>query len=153
MSWRRRKLTGLLRELRARLQQEGLSSRISLSPGTFRQSYNLWLQDWKLWAFGELIDELVVQNYAYSVKGFERDLDQPALRKAREWNLPIQIGVLAGFGNRTTSTSDLKAKVRLARDRGFGVIFFYWEGLWGRHVPEQQRFQRFQDLKGLGSQP
>ena len=152
MSWRRRKLTELLRELRSRLQKEGLSRRISLSPGPFRQSYNLWLQDWKLWAFGELIDELVVQNYAYSVKGFERDLDQPALRKAREWKLPIQIGILAGFGKRTTSTADLQAKVRLARDRGYGVIFFYWEGLWGRHVPEQQRIQRFRDLQSLGSQ-
>ena len=153
MSWRRRKLTQLLRDLRSRLQQDGLPSRISLSPGPFRQSYNLWLQDWKLWAFGELIDELVVQNYAYSVKGFARDLDQPALLKAREWKLPIQIGILAGFGQRTTSTADLQAKVRLARDRGFGVIFFYWEGLWGRHVPEHQRIQRFRDLQKLGSQP
>ena len=153
MSWRRRQLTGLLRELRLRLKQEGLSARISLSPGPFRQAYNLWLQDWKLWAFGELIDELVVQNYAYSVEGFQRDLDQPALRKAREWRMPIQIGILAGFGKRTTPMQDLREKVRLARDRGFGVIFFYWEGLWGSHVPEQQRLQRFRDFQELGSQP
>ena len=153
MSWRRRQLTGLLRELRLRLKQEGLSARISLSPGPFRQAYNLWLQDWKLWAFGELIDELVVQNYAYSVEGFQQDLDQPALRKAREWRMPIQIGILAGFGKRTTPMQDLREKVRLARDRGFGVIFFYWEGLWGSHVPEQQRLQRFRDFQELGSQP
>ena len=100
-----------------------------------------------------MIDELAVQNYAYSVKGFERDLDQPALRKAREWNIPIQIGILAGFGKRTTSTADLQAKVCLARNRGYGVIFFYWEGLWGRRVPEQQRIQCFRDLQSLGSQP
>ena len=151
MSWRRRQLTALLRKLRLRLKQEGLSTRISLSPGPFRQSYNLWLQDWKLWAFGDLIDELVVQNYAYSIEGFERDLDQPALRKAREWDLPIQIGVLAGFGERTTPIAELQEKVRLARDRGFGVIFFYWEGLWGQHVPEQQRIQRRRDFQALGS--
>ena len=94
---------------------------------------------------GELIDELVVQNYAYSVKGFERDLDQPALRKAREWNLPIQIGILAGFGKRTTSTADLQAKVRLARDRGYGVIFFYWEGLWGMHSGKEGSAYRRKD--------
>lgn len=87
------------------------------------------------------------------MKGFERDLNQPALRKAREWKLPIQIGILAGFGQHTTSVADLQAKLRLAHDRGFGVIFFYWKGLWGRHVPENQRIQRFRDLQQLGSQP
>ena len=150
MSWRRRQLTALLRDLRDRLEQEGLSTKISLSPGPFRQAYNLWLQDWELWALGALIDELVVQNYAYSVNGFARDLDQPALRKARDWRLPTHIGILAGFGKRTTSTGDLEQKVRLARARDYGVIFFYWEGLWGRHVPETQRQQRFQSFRQLG---
>ena len=133
MSWRRKKLTTLLRQLRARLKQEKLSVNISLSPGPFRQSYNLWLQDWELWAMGGLIEELVVQNYAYSVKGFARDLDQAALRKARRWRVPIQIGILAGFGKRTTSTQDLKQMIKLSRERGHGAIFFYWEGLCGTH--------------------
>ena len=62
MKWRRNQLTSLLRELRQRLKQEGLSTRISLSPGPFRSAYNLWLQDWELWALGGLIEELVVQN-------------------------------------------------------------------------------------------
>ena len=97
-----------------------------------------------------MIDELVVQNYAFSVNGFARDLDQPALRKARDWRIPTQIGILAGFGKRTTSTGDLEQKVRLARERGFGVIFFYWEGLWGRHVPETKRQQRFQSFQKFG---
>ena len=73
---------------------------------------------------GGLIDELVVQNYAHSVKGFARDLDQPALRKAREWRIPTQIGILAGFGPRTTAILVLREKVQLARDRGHGVVFF-----------------------------
>ena len=115
------------------------------------QACNLWLQDWELWALGELIDELVVQNYAYSVRGFERDLDQPALRKARAWKIPTQIGILAGFGKRTTSMADLEAKVRLARQRGHGVIFFYWEGLWGRHVSPQDRESRRRGFRELFS--
>ena len=133
MTWRRRKLTGLLRDLRIRLEQESLPVRISLSPGPFRFAYNDWLQDWELWAVGQLIDDLVVQNYAYSLRGYAKDLDQPALRKAREWGIPIQIGVLAGFGKRTTSMNVLKEKVRLANNRGYGVIYFFWEGLWGQH--------------------
>ena len=151
MNWRRKQLTGLLRELRTSLRQQSLPSKISLSPGPFRQAYNLWLQDWELWAMGELIDELVVQNYAYSVKGFARDLDQPALRKAREWRIPTQIGVLAGFGRRTTPMSALRQKVQLARAKGHGVIFFYWEGLWGKHVKPQDRKIRFNAFRQLGA--
>ena len=152
MTWRRRKLTGLLRNLRERLEQESLPVRISLSPGPFRFAYNNWLQDWELWAVGELIDDLVVQNYAYSLKGYAKDLDQPALRKAREWGLPIQIGVLAGFGKRTTSMDVLKEKARLANDRGFGVIYFYWEGLWGKHSGSEGSEFRQEAFRQMGSQ-
>ncbi|MEB3351222.1 MAG: family 10 glycosylhydrolase [Cyanobacteriota bacterium] len=147
MRWRRQQLTGLLRELRTRLK--ALPGRrppvISLSPGPFRFAYNHWLQDWELWAVGGLVDDLVVQNYAYSVKGFAKDLDQPALVKAREWGLPVEIGILAGFGGRTPPMSILREKVRLAAERGHGVIYFYWEGLWGMHAgAEGQALRREQ---------
>lgn len=152
MTWRRRKLTGLLRELRIRLEKEALPVRISLSPGPFRFAYNHWLQDWELWAIGELIDDLVVQNYAYSLRGYAKDLDQPALRKAREWGMPVQIGVLAGFGKRTTSMDVLKEKVRLANDRGYGVIYFYWEGLWGKHSGSEGSQFRKDSFMKMGSE-
>ena len=152
MTWRRRKLTGLLRDLRIRLEQESLPVRVSLSPGPFRFAYNNWLQDWELWAVGQLIDDLVVQNYAYSLRGYAKDLDQPALRKAREWGIPIQIGVLAGFGKRTTSMDILKEKVRLANDRGYGVIYFYWEGLWGKHAGPEGAQYRQEVFKQMGNQ-
>ena len=137
MTWRRHQLTGLLRQLREELEKEDLPARISLSPGPFRFAYNLWLQDWELWAIGELIDDLVVQNYAYSLKGYAKDLQQPALRKARQWGLPVHIGILAGFGKRTTSMPVIKEKVRLAEELGHGVIYFYWEGLWGMHSGQE----------------
>jgi uncharacterized lipoprotein YddW (UPF0748 family) len=107
---------------------------ISLSPGPFRSAYNLWLQDWELWALGELIDDLVIQNYAYSLAGFAKDLNQPALVKAQGWGLPVEIGILAGFGGRTPPIDVLSEKVRLSLARGHGVIYFYWEGLWGLHA-------------------
>jgi hypothetical protein len=136
MRWRRQQLTSLLRELRARLQTVQGPRRlvISLSPGPFRFAYNQWLQDWELWALGGLIDDLVVQNYAYSITGFSRDLDQPALVKARTWGIPVEIGILAGFGARTPTMDTLSQKVQLAAQRGHGVIYFYWEGLWGTHA-------------------
>jgi uncharacterized membrane protein len=44
----------------------------------------------------------------------------------------VNIGVLAGFGGRTTSAEILRQKIQLSAERGFGVIYFYWEGLWGK---------------------
>lgn len=131
MRWRRHRLTDLLRELRRVLPRPTV---ISLSPGPFRSAYNLWLQDWELWALGALIDDLVVQNYAYSLAGFAKDLDQPALTKARGWGMPVEIGILAGFGGRTPAMPTVAEKVRLSFARGHGVIYFYWEGLWGQHA-------------------
>ena len=156
MRWRRQQLTGLLRELRQRLQQldgqgQSLSRRrvISLSPGPFRFAYNTWLQDWELWSLGGLVDELVVQNYAYSVAGFARDLQQPALLQAKQWGLPVDIGILAGFGGRASPMATVAETTRLALESGHGVIYFYWEGLWGVHAgPEAGELRRsgFRDL-------
>ncbi len=160
MRWRRQQLTSLLRDLRARIQEVSGSKRlvISLSPGPFRFAYNKWLQDWELWALGGLIDDLVVQNYAFSVKGFARDLDQPALIKARGWGIPVEIGLLAGFGGRTTDMAALGEKANLAWERGHGVIYFYWEGLWGQFAGSEGAAQRqllfrqlHQDLLGRGA--
>ncbi|QPN58053.1 family 10 glycosylhydrolase [Synechococcus sp. CBW1107] len=151
MTWRRQKLTGLLRDLRATMQKERSGAVISHSPGPFRFAYNHWLQDWEIWALGQLVDELVVQNYAYSVAGFTKDLDQAALVKARRWGMPVQIGVLAGFGGRSTSSEVLGKKVEQVARRGLGVIYFYWEGLWGAYGgPEGASARRssFQRLHG-----
>ncbi|WP_461557085.1 glycoside hydrolase family 10 protein [Synechococcus sp.] len=137
MTWRRQKLTGLLVELRQALQRSNGNGRISLSPGPFRFAYNKWLQDWEIWSVRRLVDELVVQNYAYSVRGFEQDLNQPALDRARSWGIPINIGVLAGFGGRSTDTNTLRKKIALSAERGFGVIYFYWEGLWGQYAGKE----------------
>ena len=150
MTWRRKQLSGLLRELRATLKRSGQGSPyVSLSPGPFRFAYNHWLQDWELWALGGLIDELVVQNYAYSLKGFERDLQQPALVKASSWGIPVEIGILSGFGGRTTPMPSLNEKVRLAAERGHGVIYFYWEGLWGLHAGAEGPNLRQQGFSAL----
>jgi uncharacterized lipoprotein YddW (UPF0748 family) len=154
MKWRRQQLTGLLRELRASLDQAsgGRRAVISLSPGPFRFAYNQWLQDWELWALGHLIDDLVVQNYAYSVRGFERDLNQPALVKARSWGMPVEIGILAGFGGRTPDMATLEEKVRLSAERGHGVIYFYWEGLWGRYAGAEGGAYRLEAFRQLHQQ-
>ena len=147
MRWRRDQLTSLMRELRSRLQQASTNKRlvISLSPGPFRSAFNEWLQDWELWALGGLIDDLVVQNYAYTMEGYANDLNQSALIKAHRWGVPVEIGVLAGLGSRTTDMATIAQKVQLAASRGHGVIYFFWEGLWGQYAgPEGGPYRQSQ---------
>jgi len=62
--------------------------------------------------------------------------------KASGWGMPVEIGILAGFGGRTPDMATLAEKVRLATARGHGVIYFYWEGLWGRHAGREGGAQR-----------
>jgi hypothetical protein len=46
----------------------------------------------------------------------------------------------------------LKEKVRLANDRGYGVIYFYWEGLWGVHSGKEGSVFRKDAFRRMGSQ-
>jgi hypothetical protein len=57
--------------------------------------------------------------------------------------------VLAGFGGRTPEMAILAEKVQLAAARGHGIIYFYWEGLWGQYAGlegAEYRRQMFQQL-------
>ncbi len=70
-------------------------------------------------AVGGLVD-LIVQNYAFSRKGFENDLNQPALVKASGWGMPVETGILAGFGGRTPDMATLAEKVGWRRPGATG---------------------------------
>ena len=61
----------------------------------------------------------------------------------------MEIGILAGFGARTTPLPDLSERVKLAAARGHGVIYFYWEGLWGSHAGPEGAALRREGLKRL----
>jgi len=37
-----------------------------------------------------------------------------------------------------------------SRKLDHGVVFFYWEGLWGMHVPQGDRQRRYGFLNALG---
>jgi hypothetical protein len=63
--------------------------------------------------------------------------------------MPVEIGILAGFGGRTPDMATLGEKVRLAATRGHGVIYFYWEGLWGLHAGKEGAAQRLAAFRQL----
>ena len=95
MKWRRNQLTSLLRELRNVSSRSGfqrISLCRSLSSGVQPVVAGLGAL-----GLGGLIEEL--RRTMPIPLGFRHDLDQPALRKARDWGIPSQIGVLAGLVN------------------------------------------------------
>jgi uncharacterized lipoprotein YddW (UPF0748 family) len=98
---------------------------------------------------GGLVDDLVVQNYAFSMEGFANDLNQAALIKAHSWGVPVEIGVLAGLGSRTTDMETIAEKVQLAASRGHGVIYFFWEGLWGKYAGSEGAAYRQSQFNAL----
>jgi hypothetical protein len=46
----------------------------------------------------------------------------------------------------------ISEKVRLAADRGHGVIYFFWEGLWGQFAGPEGGAYRLQAFQSLHSQ-
>ncbi|MFM7265071.1 MAG: hypothetical protein ACKOZW_05675, partial [Cyanobium sp.] len=65
---------------------------------------------------------------------------------------PVEIGILAGFGGRTPDMATLAEKVRLSAERGHGVIYFYWEGLWGRYAGPEGGAYRLEAFRQLHQQ-
>jgi hypothetical protein len=61
----------------------------------------------------------------------------------------VEIGILAGFGGRTPDMATLAQKTQLATSRGHGVIYFYWEGLWGQYAGPEGGEARKQGLGRL----
>jgi hypothetical protein len=45
--------------------------------------------------------------------------------------------------------ASLSEKVRLAAGRGHGVIYFYWEGLWGFHAGKEGAVYRRRAFRQL----
>jgi len=91
----------------------------------------------------------VVHNYAYYVKVYKRAPPQPPLTEASSRCTPFDIGILPHSRARTTPLPTLSEKVRLAAERGHGVIYFYWEGLWGQYAGPEGGEARKQDLGRL----
>ena len=55
----------------------------------------------RIWAVRGLVDELIVQNYAYSLKGFQNDLSQSAIHRAHEERGKAVVGFWSWlFGSR-----------------------------------------------------
>lgn len=129
MRWRANKLTAFMANLKQAVRQRKPNAIFSVSPNPYVTAYNSYLQDWPTWVKQNIADELIVQVYRQDTGSFVEQINRPEIREAQQ-KIPTGIGVLTGLRNKPVPIRLIQSKVQEARDRGFGVAFFFYESLW-----------------------
>lgn len=129
MRWRADKITAFMADLKQAVKQRKPNAIFSVSPNPYVTAYNSYLQDWPTWVKQNIADELIVQVYRQDTGSFVEQINRPEIREAQQ-KIPTGVGVLAGLRNKPVPIRLIRSKVQEARDRGFGVAFFFYESLW-----------------------
>jgi uncharacterized lipoprotein YddW (UPF0748 family) len=139
--WRADKITAYVEILFQQIKQHNPQAIISLSPNPQHFSLNSFLLDWHTWERKGLIEELIVQVYRDRNDSFIRELEQPEILAAKE-HIPVGIGVLSGLKGRPILWHKIHQQVKLARERQFaGISFFFYESLWNLATESPERRQ------------
>ena len=148
--WRADKITAYMENLVREIKLVNPDAIVSVSPNPQQFSLNSFLLDWQTWERKGLIEELIVQVYRPNLNSFMRELSQPELIAAQQ-NIPVSIGILSGLKGRPVMSGQIKQQVRTARDRNFGVSFFFYESLWNMALESPEA--RKEDLLTLFNEP
>ncbi|MBD2340149.1 glycoside hydrolase family 10 protein [Calothrix sp. FACHB-156] len=142
MRWRSEKLTDFMAAIYQAVKAVKPYAKISLSPNSQAFAYKYYLQNWEDWVKKGLVDELILQVYRDNKNSFIKELEQPAVEFARG-QIPVSIGISTGTLRDSVAIAQIKEQVKIARDRKFnGISFFYWESLWGYISPESPQRRR-----------
>lgn len=135
-AFRAGKITALLSSIvgAARAERPGLI--ISLSSNIYPWSLDNHLQDWPAWIRQGLADEFALQNYHV---GYPRYLSDMASYKRTDTAPAAKpytvMGILSGIKTRRVSALDIERRIVAAREKGFGVVFFFYGSLFDL-IPE-----------------
>lgn len=130
IKWRADKITEFMGRIHQRVKARKRNAIVALSPNSYKFAYENSLQDWDNWRQRGYVEELMLQVYRTDLQSFDNELLQPEIQAAR-MHIPVGVGVLTGLKNRPTPMSLVQEKIRIARDRGFsGVSFFFYETMW-----------------------
>lgn len=144
--WRADKITAFMTQLNQAVKQRKPNTIFSVSPNPYVTAYNTYLQDWLTWVRQGIVDELIVQVYRPDLPSFIDQITRPEIQEAQQ-KISTGIGVLTGLRNRPVPMPLIQSKVRVARDHGLGVSFFYYESLWNdAPEPITERQSKFQAL-------
>ena len=151
VEWRSQKITEYMAKLSQQIKAVKPQILVSISPNPQRFSKNCFLMDWQSWQQQGLIDQLVLQVYRNQLSDFQRELQKPEVRTAKQ-QIPVIIGILSGLKNSPLPMTQIQEQINFVRDEKFaGVSFFFYESLWnlGKESPEERQNQwksLFQEL-------
>ncbi|MBD2343777.1 glycoside hydrolase family 10 protein [Anabaena subtropica] len=144
--WRADKITAFMVRLNQAVKTRKPQVMFSVSPNYYDFAYKFQLQDWLAWIRLKIVDELIVQVYRPNLQSFISTISRPEIQEAQRV-IPTGIGIMTGLRNNPVPMSQIKSQVRTTRERGLGVVFFYFSSLWG-YTPDslserQAGFQSF----------
>jgi uncharacterized lipoprotein YddW (UPF0748 family) len=146
IKWRADKISAFMAELHKAVSARKPKAIFSVSPNYYDFAYKLQLQDWLGWVRSNIVDEVIVQLYRPDVPSFASQLDRPEIAEVQK-KIPTAIGVMTGLRTKPTPMELIQAQVQTARQRGLGVVFFYFESLWNATAEEADlRRSGFQSL-------
>ncbi len=129
MRWRANKITAFMAQLNQAVKARKPTAFFALSPNYYDFAYKFHLQDWLAWVSQGIVDELVVQVYRADRQSFFDQITRPEIQVAQT-KVATGVGILTGLRNNPVPLARIRDQVQLARDRGLGIVFFYYESLW-----------------------
>jgi uncharacterized lipoprotein YddW (UPF0748 family) len=146
--WRAMKLTQFVSRISKAIKAARPGIELSVSPNPYPWSYRNYVQDWPAWVEAGLVDEVVVQVYRNDLKRFEGELQSPVLAKL-EGRARLAIGVMAGQKPAPVPVGMVRDQTAMAREHGFGVVYFFQESLLRFTAPGETVESRFDGLRQL----
>ncbi|WP_371734055.1 family 10 glycosylhydrolase [Synechococcus sp. CCY 9618] len=131
VKWRADRITAFMEQLRAAIRSRRPGAIVSVSPNYHDFAYKLQLQDWLTWVRKGIVDEIVMQVYRPDLESFNAQLERPEVQETRR-RIPTAVGIMTGQRNRPVAMELVGSHVLAARERGLGMVFFYFETLWER---------------------
>lgn len=131
VKWRADRITAFMEQLRSTIRSHRPQAIVSVSPNYHDFAYKRQLQDWLTWVRRGIVDEIVMQVYRPDLESFTAQLMRPEVQETRR-KLPTAVGIMAGQRNRPVAMDLIRSHARAARERGLGMVFFYYETLWER---------------------
>lgn len=129
LAWRAAKLTQFVARISQAIKAAKPGIELSVAPNPYPWSYKNYVQDWPSWVEDGIVDEVVVQVYRDSMKGFVGELRSPVLAKLKG-KARLAIGVMAGQKPWPVPIGMVGDQTAAVRESGFsGVVYFFQESL------------------------
>jgi uncharacterized lipoprotein YddW (UPF0748 family) len=148
LAWRAAKLTQFVARISKAIKAARPGIELSVSPNPYPWSYKNYVQDWPSWVEDGIVDEVVVQVYRDSLRGFEGELRSPVLAglkgKAR-----LGVGVMAGQKPWPVPIGMVHEQTTMARELGYGVVYFFQESLLRFTAPGETVESRLEGIRTM----